>query len=39
MGRAGSIVLVFFTVRFYLSHDPEPLPLEKISGVTTFKLG
>ncbi len=30
---------VFFTARLYSTHDPVPLPLEEIFGVTTFELG
>jgi GNAT superfamily N-acetyltransferase len=30
---------VFFTARLYSTHDPVPLPLDEIFGVTTFELG
>ncbi|MHB8163145.1 MAG: GNAT family N-acetyltransferase [Methanoregula sp.] len=30
---------VFYTARLYSTHDPVPLPLDEIFGVTTFELG
>jgi len=33
------MVPVFSTARLYSTHDPVPLPLEEIFGVTTFELG
>jgi GNAT superfamily N-acetyltransferase len=33
------MVPVFFTARLYSTHDPVPLPLGEIFGVTTFELG